>query len=107
MFDTLSGIRDGEYPGGIPQTVVYPKSMSVIVTLDKNEKEKITVPVLRIEYRARSLQTISQGGESSLSQVTFDSDYESDAKQLNKGMHAVFYIVVVIAVISLFITTYF
>ena len=55
MFDTLSGIRDGEYPGGVPQTVVYPKSMSIIVTLDKNKQEKILVPVLKIEYRARSL----------------------------------------------------
>lgn len=55
MFDTLSGIRDGEYPSGQPQTVVYPASITLIIQLDRKNKEMINVPVLKIEYKARAL----------------------------------------------------
>ena len=51
LFDTISGIEEGEYPDGVPQLVRYPKTMTLLVELDK--EERITVPVLYIDYKTR------------------------------------------------------
>ncbi|MFO0118042.1 MAG: hypothetical protein ACK521_10680 [bacterium] len=31
LFDSISGTRDGEYPGGVPQTIQYASSIKLII----------------------------------------------------------------------------
>ena len=58
LFDTISGIRDGEYPGGTPTTIQYLSSMKLMIQLDNENPEKIYLPILKLTYRARTVSLI-------------------------------------------------
>lgn len=107
LFDTLSGIPEGQYPNGKPTTVQYAKTMELIIKLDETNNEKISLPVLKINYRARSTSTIEQGGDLARSQVSFSTSYDQNTIKFNKNLHIVFYVWLVIMVLTVFIITYF
>jgi len=54
MFDTLSGVPQNKFPGGVPDFVTYPSKMTFEMSLDPNNDEMIFVPYLRIDYRTRT-----------------------------------------------------
>jgi hypothetical protein len=62
---------------------------------------------LKVEYRARSLTTIQQGGPGALGSVSFETDYQQNTKKFNKNLHSVFWVVLVVALLQLVVVTYF
>ena len=74
MYDTVSGIRDGDYGAEdtIAEIIRYPKQISLLVRLDPNHDEMIYVPLLIIDYRERTSSYIQ---ESSLTEVQFNTEY--------------------------------
>jgi len=81
--------------------------MELIIKLDETNNEKISLPVLKINYRARSTSTIEQGGDLARSQVSFSTSYDQNTIKFNKNLHIVFYVWLVIMVLTVFIITYF
>ena len=64
LFDTLSGIEnESDFPHGEPKTVQYAKSIELIIKLEPKTAEKISLPILKIGYRARAVSSINDGGE--------------------------------------------
>ena len=78
-----------------------------MIQLDNTNKEMINVPVLKVSYRARSLSTIQQGGINSLSNVSFETNYQQGTKNFNRRVHRLFWVVLVLTVLSLIVVTYF
>jgi len=107
LFDTISSIRDNEYPGGMPTAIQYASSMELLIQLDNKNPEKIYVPVLKVSYRARPVTTVKNGGSDALATATFVTSYDHNIAQFNSGINKTFWIVFAICMISIVVLTYF
>jgi len=101
IFDTKSGIKDGEYPDGVPQVVRYPKTMTLKVQLDQREgnEEMISVPYLFIEYRERTASYINENQDNALTELSFNTEYLQNTFAFWKGAKTFFWISIGIFVV--------
>ena len=97
MFDTVSAIKQNEYPGGMPIVVRYPKQMTFEVKLDQQNEEMLYVPYLRINYRERHSTTIRDSN--SEAQIEFGTYYISSTAKFWETAMVVFYVLVAILVL--------
>lgn len=56
LFDTISGVegQDAYINGKVSTVIRYPKTITLKIKLDSNQKEMIYTPMLIISYRERS-----------------------------------------------------
>ena len=101
LFDTASGVKDGEYPGGTPVVVRYPKEMVLEVELDLNNEEMIYLPYLRIKYRTRTSSYIQQN--SAMAEIEFGTYYKSSTVEFWKNAMVIFYCVLALLILIVLI----
>ena len=98
LFDTISGIPEGEYPDGIPEIIRYPRSIKLIINLDSrgdtiDASERINVPVLFIEYLERTRDYINlDDTRAKTTKVKFATEYRLDFTNMWANFKMVFWI---------------
>jgi Meckelin (Transmembrane protein 67) len=58
LFDTISAVRENEYPSGVPTSIQYASNIELLVNLDNINEEKLYVPLLKVTYRSRAVSII-------------------------------------------------
>lgn len=97
IFDTVSGVRQNEYPSGAPVVARYPRKMTFEIKLDIENEEMIYLPYLRIDYRERTLSFIKN--TNSEAEIEFGTYYMSSTAKFWESAMAIWYTLIVLMLI--------
>lgn len=78
IYDTLSGVEgNGKYAAGSTYStyVRWLHTVKIMVELDPNSNDKMYIPYVELEYRAKSLTNIDNG---SYDEISFEAKYSFD-----------------------------
>lgn len=101
LFDTVSGVERTQ-PDKIAY-ISYARYLKLVINLDQEAEEMINVPYLKIDYRQRTYEFITQ--DNALTRLQFSSEYVLDTEGFWKVGGAIFWVFFVFFILILTVVT--
>lgn len=101
LFDIVSGVERSD-PSKIAY-ISYARYLKLVINLDQQAEEMINVPYLKIDYRQRTYEFITE--ENALTRLMFSSEYVLDTEGFWKVGGAIFWVFFVFFVLILGVVT--